>query len=111
MVRSGRSGGVGSIRSAIGSSGISASVGLLFVIVPWLARLLRLVRIKDWSRDYVSIAGPLSEIDQPAPLGAEREIRFRAQHQLPTGGTAQAGDAFMLRHFNFSFAAVSLSRA
>src|SRR5438876_11249144 len=75
------------------------SAGIVFSVVAFGFTGLRIERlgIEDRRRDHVAAARPLAQVDQPAALRAERELRVRAQHQLATGGTTQAGNA-LARH-------------
>src|SRR5690348_7218606 len=54
------------------------------------------IRFLDGAGDHVPAARPFAQVDQPAPLGTEREVGLVAQNDLATGGTTQAAD--FLRH-------------
>lgn len=81
----------------------SVDVASMFVEALAMLFLMRLFdafdvfRIGDGTGDHVTSTRPLAEVDQPAPIAAEREVRLIAQHELAARWTTQADDLF-LRH-------------
>jgi len=54
----------------------------------------RVADVEQGRRDYISAAGPLTEVDQATALTAERELRVLARYQLFAGWAVQSNRAF-----------------
>src|SRR5262249_43888754 len=68
--------------------GMPLAVLRLFVSL-LLRQILEHLGIGNGSRDNVTTAGPLSEIDQPASVAAEGKVLVTGRHDRAAGGAAQ----------------------
>src|SRR5208337_1895705 len=71
----------------------AASVGLFDIIVQ-VAGIVGL-GIVQWAGDHVTTTRPLAEIDQAAPLAAERELGIGGENELLANWTSQANNALL----------------
>src|SRR5579871_6746462 len=80
------------------SSVPEAASELVVTVCPGLPRRIvgfsRRVLAVDRRGDHVSAAGPLAQVNHPATLAAEGELRVLAPHQLAAGWTTQCRRAF-----------------
>src|SRR5438105_4957791 len=59
----------------------------------WPALAIGVASIAQRRRDHIRATGPLSQIDDPATLAAERELRVRTLHRLLADGTTKSDGA------------------